>query len=168
MSVWYPRYVPHTPHIITVSTSTHSITGMWNTNWFSNVIYVPRLIGQACLLLSPSLTTTQFANCTHITGRSYSVFHRKKKPEFLAGTNTLDIASIGLSQALLGMAGNLGATTSGNLTLFTETYGFIHEQVHVQVGIMQNGILPDGSFSQHDGIIYNGNVSAHLLIVLNV
>ncbi|GJJ11951.1 hypothetical protein Clacol_006189 [Clathrus columnatus] len=130
--------------------------GMWNTNWFSNTIYVPRQVGQACLLLSPSLTESQLANCTHITGRSYSVFHRDVKPGFLDGANTLDIASIGVSQGLLGMAGNIGNTTLGNLSLLHEAYNFVHKEVEIQVGDMVDGILTDGSFSQHAGIIYNG------------
>lgn len=129
---------------------------MWDTNWFSNVIYVPRAIGQACLLLSPTLTPSQLVNCTHVTGRSYAVFHRNDRPNYLAGANILDIASIGVSQGLLGMAGNLGGAPQGNITLLEEAYNFVHETVQVQVGIMKDGILKDGSFSQHDGIIYNG------------
>ncbi|KIJ43946.1 polysaccharide lyase family 8 protein [Sphaerobolus stellatus SS14] len=122
--------------------------GLWNTNWFSNVIGVSRPVSQVCLLLSTSnLSSTQQSNCSNIPLRSYSVFHRATKPSFLAGANTLDIASIGISGGLL----------TNNASGIQEAYGFVHNEVQVQVGFEKDGILPDGSFAQHAGILYNGN-----------
>ncbi|KAG8695895.1 hypothetical protein FRC09_008864, partial [Ceratobasidium sp. 395] len=56
--------------------------GLWNTNWFSNVILVPKLVGQACLLLKNELTPTEYGNCTHMTARAYTPFYRAKPPGY--------------------------------------------------------------------------------------
>ncbi|KAF8528209.1 polysaccharide lyase family 8 protein [Hysterangium stoloniferum] len=124
--------------------------GLWNTNWFSNTIGVPQAVGKACILLSqpPSLTPTQFSNCSHITARSYAVFHRNFKPGYLAGANTMDIANIGIVSALIGAI---------NATLVEEAYAYIHAEVQIKIGAMKDGILSDGSFAQHGGLLYNGN-----------
>ncbi|GJJ11953.1 hypothetical protein Clacol_006191 [Clathrus columnatus] len=131
--------------------------GLWNINWYSNMVDIPKAVGQSCILLSPSLTPTQLSNCTNITGRSYAVFHRADKPDYLGGSNTLDLAYVGISEALVSAAGNVNGDTTGNSTLIEEAYGYVHAEVVVQVGIMKDGIQQDGGFSQHEGIIYTGN-----------
>lgn len=120
------------------------------------MIDIPKGAGQACILLSPSLTATQLGNCTNITGRSYAVFHRADKPDYLGGSNTLDLAYVGISEALVSAAGNVNGNTTGNSTLVGEAYSYVHAEVVVQDGLMKDGIMQDGSFSQHEGIIYTG------------
>lgn len=43
-----------------------------------------------------------------------------------------------------------------NATGVSEAYGFVHNEVQVQVGFQKDGILTDGSFAQHAGVLYNG------------
>ncbi|KAF8580669.1 polysaccharide lyase family 8 protein [Ramaria rubella] len=121
--------------------------GLWNTNWFSNVIGIPRLVGQACLLLNNTLTETQFANCTHMTARTFALFDRATKPTFLVGANTLDISSIGIALGILTLNG----------TVVNAAYSHVHAEVGVQTGFQKDGIQGDGSFSHHLGLLYNGN-----------
>jgi hypothetical protein len=49
------------------------------------------------------------------------------------------------------------AVRVNNGTLAMEAYGRIHAQMVVSPGIQADGIKPDGSFSQHSGLLYNGN-----------
>ncbi|KAI0307724.1 polysaccharide lyase family 8 protein [Multifurca ochricompacta] len=119
--------------------------GFWNTNWFSNVILVPKLVGESCLLFNTSLTPAQFNSCTTITTRAYDTFYQGKS--FLTGANILDVAKIGIDLALL----------SSNASLITEAYGRINAEIVIEPGVMVDGIKPDGSFGQHGGLLYNGN-----------
>lgn len=119
--------------------------GLWNTNWFSNVILVPKLVGGSCLLFNSSLNSTQVNGCTSILARAYDTFYNGKS--FLTGANILDVASIGVNLALL----------TSNSTLIIEAYDRINAEVIIQPGVMVDGIKPDGSFGQHGGLLYNGN-----------
>ncbi|KAI0825160.1 galactose mutarotase-like protein [Trametes gibbosa] len=123
--------------------------GFWNTNWFSNIIGIPELIGEGCLLVgADSLTESQVNNCTHITTRAFGTFdHNVNGLGFLTGANTLDVAKIGIDSGLL----------INNASILTDGYGRIHKEVVVQNAVKADGIRPDGSFGQHGGIIYNGN-----------
>ncbi|KAF8872147.1 chondroitin AC/alginate lyase [Gymnopilus junonius] len=121
---------------------------LWNTNWFSNIILIPELVSQACLLLNDTLIEAQLNNCTHMTGRSYGTFdHNINGVGFLTGANTLDVAKIGIDQALL----------TFNATLLTDAYRRVHLELQVKSGVKVDGIRADGSFGQHAGILYNGN-----------
>ncbi|KAH9969052.1 polysaccharide lyase family 8 protein [Russula dissimulans] len=119
--------------------------GLWNTNWFSNVILVPRLVGESCLLFNSSLGPTQRNNCTSIPARAYGTFSQGKS--FLTGANVLDVAKIGVDLALF----------TSNTSLIADAYNRIDAQIVIEPGIMVDGIKPDGSFSQHGGLLYNGN-----------
>jgi hypothetical protein len=117
------------------------------------IIGVPRLITQSCLLLNHTLTPTQLSNCTTVSSRSFAQFGRTVNGlGTLTGANTLDVASIGIDGGLLTV----------NATQVSEAYGRVHAEVVVQDvvradGIRADGIRADGSFGQHGGIIYNGN-----------
>ncbi|KAF9015214.1 polysaccharide lyase family 8 protein [Cyathus striatus] len=121
---------------------------LWNTNWFSNIILIPELVGPTCLLLNDTLAPSEIANCTHITGRAYGTFdHNINGVGFLTGANTLDVAKIGIDQALLTV----------NVSMLTDAYRRVHLELQVQNSVEADGIRPDGSFGQHGGILYNGN-----------
>ena len=66
---------------------------------------------------------------------------------FLTGSNTLNVAKIGLDQGLL----------SNNNSLVTDAFTRVHNEVVIQQNATADGIRPDGSFGQHEGILYNGN-----------
>ncbi|KAL7285292.1 hypothetical protein ACG7TL_000387 [Trametes sanguinea] len=123
--------------------------GLWNTNWFSNIIGIPELVGEGCLLVgAASLTDTQVNNCTHIMTRAFGTFdHNVNGLGFLTGANTLDVAKIGIDSGLL----------INNASILEDGYSRIHKEVVIQNAVKADGIRPDGSFGQHGGIIYNGN-----------
>ncbi|KAI0651821.1 chondroitin AC/alginate lyase [Trametes meyenii] len=123
--------------------------GLWNTNWFSNIIGIPELVGEACLLVGANaLTDPQVNNCTHITTRAFGTFGQHVNGlGTLTGANTLDVAKIGIDSGLL----------INNASILTDGYARIHSEVVVQNATKADGIRPDGSFGQHGGIIYNGN-----------
>ncbi|KZV87023.1 galactose mutarotase-like protein [Exidia glandulosa HHB12029] len=119
--------------------------GLWNTNWFSNVILIPRLVGQSCILLLPHLSDDELTTCISMTARAFSTFGTGAG--FLAGANILDIASIGVSSGVL----------SNDTAIVADAFSRINAEVVVHPEVKVDGIKPDGSFSQHTGIIYNGN-----------
>ncbi|KAJ7594959.1 polysaccharide lyase family 8 protein, partial [Mycena floridula] len=123
-------------------------TQLWNTNWFSNIILIPELVSETCLLLNETLTSSQLGNCTHMTARSYGTFDQNIPGlGFLTGANTLDVAKIGIDLALLTV----------NVSLITDAYRRVHEEITIEPAVKADGIRPDGSFGQHGGILYNGN-----------
>lgn len=120
---------------------------LWNTNWFSNVILVPNLVGQTCLLLNETLAPLQSNNCSRITSRSYKSFLDSSLKGYLTGANALDIAKIGIDGGLLTI----------NATQIGDAFDHIHSQIIIQNATTADGIRPDGSFGQHNGLMYNGN-----------
>ncbi|THH15976.1 hypothetical protein EW146_g4583 [Bondarzewia mesenterica] len=122
--------------------------GFWNTNWFSNIILIPGFVGETCLLLNDTLSTTEMGNCTKMTGRAFATFDTGiNGVSSITGSNTLDIASIGVDLGLLTV----------NETLLDNAFDRVHDEVVVQNTVKADGIRADGSFGQHSGIIYNGN-----------
>ncbi|KAI0322716.1 polysaccharide lyase family 8 protein [Amylostereum chailletii] len=122
--------------------------GLWNTNWFPNVIRIPGLVGEVCLLLNDTLLSSELGNCTHMTSRSFATFETGiNGVSNITGSNALDIASIGIDLGLLIV----------NETLLDQGLGRVHSEVVIQNGTKADGIRADGSFGQHSGIIYNGN-----------
>ncbi|KAJ7689202.1 polysaccharide lyase family 8 protein [Mycena rosella] len=122
--------------------------GLWNTNWFSNIIGTPELVSMSCLLLNDTLLPTELDHCTTITGRAYGTFDRNiNGVGLLTGANTLDVAKIGIDQALLTV----------NLSMITDAYRRVHAELAITTTPAADGIRPDGSFGQHAGILYNGN-----------
>ncbi|KAH9486902.1 Hyaluronate lyase [Psilocybe cubensis] len=121
---------------------------LWNTNWFSNIILIPELVSQTCLLLNDTLAETQLNNCTHMTGRTYATFDTSiNGVGTLTGANALDVAKIGIDQGLL----------TYNVSLLTDAYRRVHLELQIKNGIKADGIRADGSFGQHSGMLYNGN-----------
>ncbi|THV04916.1 chondroitin AC/alginate lyase [Dendrothele bispora CBS 962.96] len=126
---------------------------MWNTNWFSNVIGIPEKVGQTCLLMDSNTTTSvlsadQRAVCSRMTGRSYEGgFIRILNIGPLTGANTLDVAKIGIDNALL----------NSNISLLTDAFARVHAEVIIRNTTKADGVRADGSFGQHAGLLYNGN-----------
>jgi len=123
--------------------------GLWNTNWYSNVILIPSLVTQSCLLMNSTLTEKQSESCTKIPTRAYSPFYRAVVPGFVSAANILDMSRIGIDLSL----------RTENVTLLNEAYGSIHDQMAIEpdIAINTDGIKPDGSFGQHLGLNYAGN-----------
>ncbi|KAF8640729.1 hypothetical protein AX17_000381 [Amanita inopinata Kibby_2008] len=152
MDYWFSRDFSNPACLVSGGTASCPCTNLdntlWNTNWFSNVILIPELVGQTCLLLNETLTLSQLDNCTRITGRSYSTFdYNVNGVGFLTGANTLDVSKIGIDEALL----------IGNISRLTDAFSRVHTELNIRDGIKADGIRPDGSFGQHSGILYNGN-----------
>ncbi|KAK0465141.1 polysaccharide lyase family 8 protein [Desarmillaria tabescens] len=121
-------------------------TFLWNPNWFSNVIGVPKLVVDSCLIMGRKELPEDVANhCMFMATRSYEVFDRPKN--HMAGANILDVSKIGIDAGLL----------SSNQTLVADAYGRIHREVVIKNVVKVDGIKSDGSFNQHDGSLYNGN-----------
>ncbi|KAG8875399.1 hypothetical protein FRB98_007817 [Tulasnella sp. 332] len=144
--------------------------GMWNTNWFDSVIYVPRPATHTCVLLNATLTTSQRASCVLMGQRSFDTFARygvfglgtTSKQSWEAGANILDIASIGVN---LGILRYFGGDAAG-LDIITNAYEYAHNEVIIQPGHMADGIRPDGTFGQHLGVLYNGNYGFDYIVLI--
>ncbi|KAJ7692130.1 polysaccharide lyase family 8 protein [Mycena rosella] len=121
--------------------------GLWNTNWFSNIILIPGWVGQVCLSLGSSLSAEELAGCTRITGRAFNTLQTGiNGVAAITGANLLDIASIGIDQGLL--LGNASTVAAG--------YVAAHSDLVFQNATKADGIRADGSFGQHTGLLYNG------------
>ncbi|KAF9464591.1 polysaccharide lyase family 8 protein [Collybia nuda] len=115
---------------------------LWNTNWYSNVILIPGLVGRTCLLLRDTLSSSQLRICTRMTIRSYEY-----NVDGLTGANTLDVCRIGIDQALL----------TSDEALLADAYRRLYRELRIMNDVRADGIRADGAFGQHDGILYNGN-----------
>jgi len=73
-----------------------------------------------------------------MTSRSFSTFGTGA--HFLAGANILDIASIGVAAGIL----------SNNATKVGLAFEHINAEIVVHPVPKEDGIKPDGSFSQHE------------------
>ncbi|KIO26600.1 polysaccharide lyase family 8 protein [Tulasnella calospora MUT 4182] len=153
---------------LTNATCVCGTPGLWNTNWYSNVILIPRQAVQTVLLLNKTVTPEQRSAAVHMVERGATTFGRWVNGlGFITGANTLDISSnlvnAGIAQAL---AGN-----STGYDLIAGAFQRVHNEVVVQTTVKADGIRPDGSFGQHVGILYNGNYGkdyANLVLSLEI
>ncbi|KAK7463608.1 hypothetical protein VKT23_005549 [Stygiomarasmius scandens] len=114
----------------------------------TDVIGIPEEVGQSCLLMDPALAPRQRDACSHMTLRSYErSFIDVLSIGALTGANTLDVAAIGIDNALLNL----------NASLLTDAFARVHAEVAVRNATKADGVRPDGSFGQHAGLLYNGN-----------
>ena len=95
-----------------------------------------------------TLSSSQVSNCTNILLRAFGTFGRNINGlGLLTGANTLDVSKIGIDSGLL----------VDNATVIASGYQRIHNEVVIQNATKADGIRADGSFGQHEGLIYNGN-----------
>ncbi|KAG5649680.1 hypothetical protein H0H81_002521 [Sphagnurus paluster] len=79
--------------------------------------------------------------------------------DYLTGANTLDVASLGIDTSFLTV----------DEALLSDAYGKIHGELQIKNGTQVDGIRADGSFGQHDGVLYNGNYGKEFInAILNV
>ena len=71
-----------------------------------------------------------------MTSRSYATFGHIHGVGTLTGANALDVAKIGIDQALL----------TSNVSLLTDAYQRIHLELQIKNGNKADGIRADGSF----------------------
>ena len=100
-------------------------------------------MGQTCLLLNDTLLPAQLDKCIQITSRSFGTFDRKIRGlGTLTGANTLDVAKIGIDQALL----------TFNVSLLTYAYERVHSELRIKNETEADGIRLDGSFGLYKKI----------------
>lgn len=98
---------------------------------------IPGWVGQVCLLLGDSLSPTEAAGCQKMTSRAYGTFQSGiNGVNAITGSNTLDIASVGI---------DLGLSTV-NTTLLSDAYDRVHQELTIKSGVKADGIRADGSF----------------------
>ncbi|OAC97695.1 polysaccharide lyase family 8 protein, partial [Mucor lusitanicus CBS 277.49] len=122
--------------------------GFWNTNWFGQMILMPKLISNTCILLKSNLTTTQQGNCTLVSQRVYNRIDTDVLgigP--MTGANMLDAATSVL---------NLGLLTD-NETLARDALNHFYNQTTITPGTGVDGVKIDGSYLQHFAQLYTGN-----------
>ncbi|KAI8972037.1 chondroitin AC/alginate lyase [Mycotypha africana] len=122
--------------------------GFWNTNWFGQMILMPKLISNTCVLLKAKLTETQRGNCTLILQRVYSRIDTVLDgigP--MTGANMLDSATSVL---------NFGLVTD-NETLVKDALNHFYNQTLITPGVGVDGVKIDGSYLQHFSQLYTGN-----------
>ncbi|KAI0757018.1 galactose mutarotase-like protein [Daedaleopsis nitida] len=126
-----------------------SAKGLWNPNWFSNVISIPVLVGQSCLLLGEdTLAKSQLSGCTQITGRAVgALLNGVSGMGQMTGANALDVARVTIDSGLL----------TNSISIIEQGYKHVHNEVVLRNQSRSDGIRADGSFSQHSGLLYNGN-----------
>nr|GAT56907.1 polysaccharide lyase family 8 protein [Mycena chlorophos] len=127
--------------------------GLWNTNWFENVILIPTWVGQVCNTLNApptgqtGLSASEYAGCTLMTYRSFNTLNTGiVGVSSITGANLLDIASIGIDYGLF----------TSNATAVSAGYAAVHGDLQFQNAVEADGIRADGAFGQHEGLLYNG------------
>ncbi|KAJ7579689.1 polysaccharide lyase family 8 protein [Mycena floridula] len=130
-------------------------THMFNTNWYSNIIGIPMIVAKTCLLVSDQLTDSQVSSCTKFASRTYSTLdHNTNGVGAMTGANLLDVASIGIDDAL----------RRADSDRVADAYSRIQNNLVIVNTIKADGIRADGSFGQHAGITYNGNYGRVYLV----
>jgi hypothetical protein len=121
--------------------------GLWNKNWFDQVIQVPKVLGGTCLLLKDQLNVSQLESCNRIQQRAFDKVSNNLTKSTLTGANLLDVSYIGITMGLL----------NNNATVLQTALDAFYGGVFINPTVSGDGIQSDGSFMQHDGLLYNGN-----------
>ncbi|KAJ3473106.1 hypothetical protein NLG97_g10515 [Lecanicillium saksenae] len=129
--------------------------GLWNTNWYGQAILIPQLSSTACLLAKDgNLSQEQREGCIRLTRRTY---------------DNID-SSYGTGGVLTAANIVLVLQSAVSMGLFTDNSTVVESAIKRAFSVMiftdgagQDGIHRDGTFLQHDGILYNGNYGKDLL-----
>ncbi|KAL7315932.1 hypothetical protein PS15m_005092 [Mucor circinelloides] len=122
--------------------------GLWNRNWYNQIIGTPTNIGGICLLLQKELTSDQLASCTKIQARSYATIDTGLRTvSSYTGANLLDVASVGITLGL----------QNKDASILKDALEDFYRGVEISDKVAGDGIQSDGSFMQHAGLLYNGN-----------
>ncbi|KAI8882026.1 polysaccharide lyase family 8 protein, partial [Backusella circina FSU 941] len=133
---------------LTNSTCPCGTPGLWNTNWFAQMILMPRLITNACLLIKSNLTSTQLGNCTRTGQRPLARIDTWVYGiGYMTGANMLDVATTII---------NLGLVTNNETTVQTGINHF-YNQTLITPETGADGIKIDGAYLQHFAQLYTGN-----------
>ncbi|KAG9240025.1 polysaccharide lyase family 8 protein [Calycina marina] len=136
--------------------------GLWNQNWYDQAILIPQLCSYTCLLIKDAnLTDTQLAGCERIPLRSYVLRDEAYgSGGNLAGTD----GHLTASNAVYVMQNSISlALFLENSTILEDAYTRIMALMTFSDEEMEDGIHRDGSFLQHDGILYNSNYGKDFL-----
>nr|7R2X_A Chain A, Mannuronic acid specific lyase [Paradendryphiella salina]7R2X_B Chain B, Mannuronic acid specific lyase [Paradendryphiella salina] len=129
--------------------------GLWNQNWYCQAILIPQLVSHTCLLVKDAdLSEEQLAGCERIPGRAYDL----RDGDYghggdLTGSNAVNVMLNSVSLALF----------VNNLTILEDAYTRVMTLMNFADEEMEDGIHRDGSFLQHDGILYNSNYGKDFL-----
>ena len=104
---------------------------LWVDSEPLQIILIPKLVGQASLLLGDALSSSQLNHTTYVLSRSYNFTGMS-----FTGANALDVSRIGMDQALLTM----------DTTLLDNAYQRSHAEVIIQNAVRADGIRADGAF----------------------
>ena len=89
--------------------------------------------------MNDTLSTSQLTHCTTTTGRAYGALDGEIDGlGAMTGANALDVARIGVDQALL----------TYDVSLITDAYRRAHLELQVKNGIRIDGIRADESFGR--------------------
>ncbi|KAG9240474.1 polysaccharide lyase family 8 protein [Calycina marina] len=129
--------------------------GLWNQNWYDQAILIPQLCSLTCLLIKDAnLTDTQLAGCERIPLRAYDLTDMSYgNGGYLTGSNAVNVMQNSVSLALF----------MENGTILTDAYTRIMALMTFEDVEMEDGIHRDGSFLQHDGVLYNSNYGKDFL-----
>ncbi|TYJ53350.1 hypothetical protein B9479_006010 [Cryptococcus floricola] len=129
--------------------------GLWNTNWYGQTILLPQLVAPTCLLVSTSgnLTDSQMSLCSRIPERGYRYNELTPGSDPMTGANMVNIMLNSMTWALY----------SGNETILRDAMTQSMGAVVFSDNTTEDGIHRDGSFLQHEGVLYNGNYGKDLL-----
>ncbi|KAJ6647176.1 Chondroitinase-AC [Pseudolycoriella hygida] len=128
--------------------------GMWNTNWYGQMILIPGLVGNACLIMRTRLTDSQIESCRTILDRAYARIDGDPNGSMgpMTGANMLDVSSRGINLAII----------ANDTAILYDAISRYFNECQYSPGTY-DGVKVDGSFMQHDAQIYNGNYGADFM-----
>ena len=112
--------------------------GAFDSLSVTQIILIPSLVGQSCLLLNSSLSQFEASQCGLITTRSYDTFGRRLSGVTLTGANTLDVGKISVDAGLL----------TNNPDVWWDAYRRVHDELSIRNEVKADGIRADGSFGK--------------------
>lgn len=144
---WYRSMKAVTPEKKNLQDAVFSSLDYWlendpeNSNWWWNVIGIPRRMADICLLMDDDLDGWRREKALEITARGKLS---------MTGANLADVASISIARGIV----------ERNEELIAKAVGLMVGEIKVSLG---EGIQPDFSFHQHGALLYNHGYGAVFL-----